>query len=75
MTGTSGRQRVPAPAISNYKMTVPSGLEVPQVFGELVEPLFSLASQNAEEFRTLAAQRDTLLSKLVSGEVRTGLPR
>ena len=70
MTGTSGRQRVPAAAISNYKMTVPSGLEVPQVFGGSVEPHFSLASQNAEESRTLAALRDVLLPKLVSGAVR-----
>ena len=70
MTGTSGRQRVPATAISNYRMTVPNGLGVPNKFGELVEPLFSLASQNADESRTLATLRDTLLPKLISGEVR-----
>ena len=70
MTGTSGRQRVPATAISNYKMTVPNGLGVPKIFGELIEPLFSLASQNADESRTLATLRDTLLPKLISGEVR-----
>ena len=70
MTGTSGRQRVPATAISNYRMTVPNGLGVPKIFGELIEPLFSLASQNADESRTLATLRDTLLPKLISGEVR-----
>ena len=72
MTGTSGRQRVPATAISNYRMTVPTGLGVPNKFGELVEPLFSLASQNADESHTLAALRDTLLPKLISGELRGG---
>ena len=70
MSGTSGRQRVAATTISDYQMTVPSGVEVIKVFGDLVEPLFSFASQNAEESRALAAQRDALLPKLVSGEVR-----
>ena len=70
MTGTSGRQRVPATAISNYRMTVPNRLGVPKIFGELVGPLFTLASQNADESHTLAALRDTLLPKLISGEVR-----
>ena len=70
MTGTSGRQRVPATAISNYRMTVPKGLGVPRMFGELVEPLFSLATQKVDESRTLAALRDALLPKLISGELR-----
>ena len=72
MTGTSGRQRVPATAISNYGIVIPNGLEVPQVFREAIGPLFSLASQKAEESRTLAALRDTLLPRLVSGELRMG---
>lgn len=70
MTGTSGRQRVPATAISNCRMTFPKGLGVPRMFGELVEPLFSLASQNADESRILATLRDTLLPKLISGDLR-----
>ena len=70
MTGTSGRQRVPETAISNYRMTIPKGLGVPRMFGELVEPLLSLASQNADESHALAALRDTLLPKLISGELR-----
>ena len=72
MSGTSGRQRVAATTISDYQMTVPSGVEVIKVFGDLVEPLFSFASQNAEESRALAAQRDALLPKLISGEVGVG---
>ncbi len=72
MTGTSGRQRVPATAMSNYQLPLPGGFEITEVFGELVEPLFSLASQKAEESRTLAALRDTLLPKLVSGELWVG---
>ena len=70
MTGTSGRQRVAATAISDYQITMPNGVAVMHVFGEVVEPLFSFASQNAKESRALAAQRDALLPKLMLGEVR-----
>ena len=70
MTGSSGRQRVPVSALSNYLLPLPNGGKIPEVFGEIVKPLFLLASQNAEKSRTLAALRDTLLPKLISGEVR-----
>ena len=70
MTGSSGRQRVPVSALSNYLLPLPSGGKIPEVFGEIVKPLFLLASQNAEKSRTLATLRDTLLPKLVSGELR-----
>ena len=72
MTGTSGRQRVPAAAMFNYQLPLPNECQVAEVFGELVKPLFSLVSWNTEESRTLSAQRDTLLPRLVSGEVRVG---
>ena len=70
MTGTSGRQRVPAAAMSSYHLPLPCEFEVMELFGELVEPLFSFASQNAVESRTLTAQRDALLPRLVSGQLR-----
>ena len=41
-----------------------------RMFGELVGPLLSLASRKIQESGTLAAQRDTLLPGLVSGDVR-----
>ncbi len=69
MTGTSGRQRVPASAMSNYQLPLPSGFEVTEVFGELVGPLFSFASQSAKESRILAAMRNSLLPRLVSGKI------
>ena len=40
------------------------------MFGRLVEPLFAKAEANEYESRTLTALRDTLLPKLISGEVR-----
>ena len=69
MTGTSGRQRVPPEALLHYLLAVPSeGVAVQ--FGRLVHPLFVRASQAARETRTLAALRDGLLPKLISGEIR-----
>ncbi len=72
MTGSSGRQRVPVSALSNYRLPLPGGGKVSEVFGEIVQPFFLLASRNAEKSRTLAALRDTLLPKLISGAVRVG---
>ena len=41
-----------------------------KLFGRIVEPLFARATKSTEESRTLAALRDTLLPKLISGELR-----
>jgi type I restriction enzyme S subunit len=69
MTGSSGRQRVPADSLSHFFMASPSE-KVAEVFGKLVKPLFIRARAATEEGRTLAALRDTLLPKLLSGEIR-----
>ena len=39
-------------------------------FDKIIAPWFSRIRQNAHESRTLAALRDTLLPKLISGEIR-----
>ena len=69
MTGTSGRQRVPAKALSYFPLLAPSK-EVAQAFANLIRPFFAQASANTHESRTLATLRDTLLPKLISGEIR-----
>ena len=69
MTGTSGRQRVPAQALSQFLLPSPPEL-IAARFGQVVQPLFSRASGAVRESRTLAALRDVLLPKLVSGEMR-----
>lgn len=69
MTGSSGRQRVPAESLAHFRLAVPPP-PVAEVFGRAVAPLFARASKAAAESRTLAALRDTLLPKLISGEVR-----
>ena len=69
MTGSSGRQRVPVQALSQYRVAVPPE-SVAENFGRLVRPLVRRASDAARETRVLSALRDTLLPKLISGEVR-----
>jgi type I restriction enzyme S subunit len=43
--------------------------EIYTEFGEIVSPLFASIRKRAEENQTLSALRDTLLPKLISGEI------
>ena len=69
MTGTSGRQRVPAQVLSQFLFPSPPE-PIAARFGKVVQPLFARAGKAVRESRTLAALRDALLPKLVSGELR-----
>jgi type I restriction enzyme S subunit len=69
MTGSSGRQRVPAESLSHYLVVTPSK-EIAAHFGRVVGPLFARASIAARESSALAALRDGLLPKLISGDLR-----
>jgi type I restriction enzyme S subunit len=69
MTGSSGRQRVPAESLSHFKFVSPSK-EIAELFGNLVRPMFSRSGKAAKENQCLRVQRDSLLPKLISGEVR-----
>jgi type I restriction enzyme S subunit len=69
MTGTSGRQRVPSDCFSNYVMAVPPQ-GVADAFGRQAAAIMQKIKGNDEESRTLATQRDALLPKLLSGELR-----
>jgi type I restriction enzyme S subunit len=69
MTGSSGRQRVPAESLGHYRLAVPPG-EIASRFGECVQGHFRTIRAAVDESRTLAALRDTLLPKLLSGEIR-----
>lgn len=69
MTGTSGRQRVPAGAVSEYALTTPPDT-VAVAFGDFVRPSFELSTRLGLGSRALAEQRDTLLPRLVAGELR-----
>ena len=69
MTGTRGRQRVPAEAVAAYILAVPPS-PVPEAFGDLVQPWFERAMCLGRQSRSLATLRDTLLPKLLSAELR-----
>lgn len=71
MTGSSGRQRVPADSLSKYLIATPDN-DSPLFtrFGELVAPMFAQITAAVRQSRTLAGLRDALLPKLISGELR-----
>jgi len=71
MTGSSGRQRVPADSLDKYYVTTPE-IDSPlfQYLGNLMSPMFGQIKVATAENRTLASLRDALLPKLISGELR-----
>ena len=69
MTGTSGRQRVPADCLNHFQVEVPPAM-LAERFGQFARTVFAKMKANDEESRTLAALRDALLPKLLSGAVR-----
>lgn len=71
MTGTSGRQRCPAGAVTAYRIAQPD--EAPlQAFEGLAGPLLKMASEVRLEASTLRRTRDELLPVLMSGRVVPG---
>ncbi|MFZ2656076.1 MAG: restriction endonuclease subunit S [Victivallales bacterium] len=68
MTGTSGRQRVPSGCFHSFILAVPPA-DIAQCFGKFTAPLMEKIKNNVEESRTLANLRDSLLPKLMSGEL------
>lgn len=69
MTGSSGRQRVPADALNLFFITIPPA-EIANKFGLFARALMDKMKSNDEQARTLAAIRDALLPKMLSGEIR-----
>lgn len=68
MAGTSGRQRVPNDCFGGYKL-VESAEPVAIEFGRLAGAVLDQIKALDEEAKTLASLRDTLLPKLLSGEL------
>jgi len=69
-TGSTGsRQRVRPKAVAEMPIVVPSEPVLGQ-FGLVVSPLHGRLLHNQTMIRTLAALRETLLPKLISGELR-----
>ena len=71
MTGTSGRQRANAKALSELKwLDYPH--ELLQVFDQVSGSYLRKAKNNGEENKLLSEIRDALLPKLLSGEITLG---
>ena len=68
MTGSSGRQRVPVDCLHSFWMAVPP-TPVAQRFGTIARSLLADMKANDEEAASLAAIRDSLLPKLLMGDV------
>jgi type I restriction enzyme S subunit len=68
-TGTTGIKNFAFVIFSErYPLVVPD-LRVAEAFDRTVSPFFACIQANSEESRTLATLRDTLLPKLLSGEL------
>jgi type I restriction enzyme, S subunit len=69
MTGTSGRQRVPESCFDEYSVVKPP-TDLTTVFGNITKKIFLKIKNNANMILDLTKTRDTLLPKLMSGEIR-----
>jgi len=68
MTGTSGRQRVPVDRLKTYEIQYSQGNI--SKFNDVAKPCFEKIKNNAAQIQNLSKTRDTLLPKLMCGEVR-----
>lgn len=57
-------------SISNIKIVLPNNNLIIDSFENIVNPIFKQIKLNKEQNQTLKKQRDTLLPKLMSGEIR-----
>ena len=72
MTGTSGRQRVSGDSIAQYEIAIPPK-NIFDSFRTFAKLVMEHIKHNSFQIRTLSRLRDTLLPKLMSGEVRVNL--
>jgi type I restriction enzyme S subunit len=69
MTGSSGRQRVPNDQVKDYELEIPE-FQIIQRFQSVCNSLFQKSKSNQQQIQTLTKTRDTLLPKLMSGQLR-----
>jgi len=69
VTGTTGsHQRIRPESVLDMKIVIPSPSLI-RAFTDIAKPMFDRINRNTEQSRTLATLRDTLLPKLLSGEL------
>lgn len=71
MNGSSGRQRVAGNTLENYELHIPTKENV-RKFAMFATPVMNIILQKSLENRNLAALRDALLPRLMSGELSVG---
>ncbi len=69
MTGTSGRQRVTVRSLEDYKVAVADNEKIYNSFSVLTKIIMDQVKCNGGQSKTLTQLRDTLLPKLLSGEI------
>lgn len=69
MSGTSGRQRIQNDVLGRFLLVAPSD-EIATAFGGVVESIQKSIASNHRTAETLAALRDHLLPRLISGQLR-----
>ena len=69
MSGSSGRQRVDVDNLRKYPMAIPDKVTV-ELFNDRIENMVSKMHNNNKQIQNLIQQRDSLLPKLMSGEVK-----
>jgi len=69
MIGTSGRQRAQSSHLENYPIIYPTDETIMVAIGKVLESFFQQIKINSEENQYLSQLRDTLLPKLISGEL------
>jgi type I restriction enzyme S subunit len=70
MVGSSGRQRVQNACFTNFYLAIPEKEQILEQFRKLTKVKFNRVTTQAAQSRSLATIRDTLLPKLLSGEIR-----
>ena len=69
VTGTTGsHQRIRPESVLDMRIVIPSAALI-RAFTDISKPMFECINRNTEHSRTLATVRDTLLPKLLSGEL------
>lgn len=75
VTGTTGsHQRIRPESVLEMQFTIPTAALI-RAYTDVVKPMFDRINRNTEQSRTLATLRDTLLPKLLSGEISVGPDR
>ncbi|APA86819.2 hypothetical protein BJG93_00760 [Paraburkholderia sprentiae WSM5005] len=70
MTGTSGRQRVDLSRLAQFALAIPPDEKIATSATAIFDNIRSRIAANDEQVQTLAAMRNTLLPRLISGKLR-----